>query len=146
MVEKELLRQKVSYAMDSQAQKAADSVESYLISNPISIFKTVAASVSKSSGEKVTFGISGWVPKTNQDGGLAIDAAKMKKTQISQVIRSTTGDGFYIIRLLDINSSQVNYEYINVPLTAFNKSLYSVEKNGKVLKFISIPSDNTMQQ
>jgi hypothetical protein len=144
MVGKELLRQKVSYAMDKDALKTANLVESSLTKSPESIFKTVAASISKSSGTKTAAGLSGWVPKTNQDGGLALEASKLKKSEISPVIKSTTGDGYYIVRLIDINSSQVNYEYINVPLTAFNKSLISVEKSGKVTKFISIPTDTTI--
>jgi hypothetical protein len=143
MVGKELLRQKVAYAMDKEAQKAANIVKSELTKTPESVFKTVAATISKSSGTKTVFGLSGWVPKTNQDGGLALQASKLKKAEISPIIKSTIGEGYYIIRLIDINSSQVNYEYINVPLSAFVKSLNSVEKNGKVTKFISIPTDSS---
>jgi hypothetical protein len=143
MVSKELLRQKVAYAMDNESQKAANMVKSDLTKTPGSVFKTLAASISKSSGTKTVSGLSGWVPKTNQDGGLALQASKLKKSEISPVLKSTIGDGYYIIRLIDSNSNQVNYEYINVSLTAFTKSLKSVEKNGKVTKFISIPTDSS---
>ncbi len=143
MVGKELLRQKVSYAMDKNALKTADIVKSALIKSPESGFKEMSASISKSSGTKTSFGLSGWVPKTNQDGGLALQASKLKKSEISPVIKSTTGEGYYAIRLLDSNSSQVNYEYINVPMTAFTNSLNSIEKNGKVTKFISIPNSTS---
>jgi hypothetical protein len=143
MVGKELLRQKVSYAMDKVAQKTADLVKSTLTKTPESIFKTLAASISKSSSTKTVAGLSGWVPKTNQDGGLALEASKLKKTEISPLIKSTIGEGYYVIRLIDSNSSQVNYEYINVPLTTFMKSLSSIEKSGKVTKFISIPTDTS---
>jgi parvulin-like peptidyl-prolyl isomerase len=145
MVGKELLRQEVSYTMDKDAQKTADSVESTLINKPKSIMQTLAATISKTSGINAVSGVSGWVPKTNQDGGLAQVAAKLKKSEISTVIKSTISSGFYIIKLLDINSSQVSYEYINVPLTAFAKSLNNIEKSGKVTKFISIPNDTNIQ-
>lgn len=143
MLGKELLRQKVSYAMDKNAQKTADIVKSDLTKTPVAVFKELAASISKSSGTKTVPGLSGWVPKTNQDGGLALQASKLKKSEISSVIKSTTGEGLYVIRLIDSNSSQVNYEYINVPLTAFSNSLKSIEKSGKVTKFISIPNSTT---
>lgn len=143
MVGKVLLRQKVAYAMDKNAQKTADIVKSALTKNPDSVFKELSASISKSSGTKTVFGLSGWVPKTNQDGGLATEASKLKKSEISSVTKSTTGEGFYVIRLIDSNNSQVNYEYINVPLTAFTNSLKSIEKNGKVTKFISIPDSTS---
>lgn len=145
MVGKELLRQEVSYTMDKDAQKTADSVESILTNKPKSIMKTLAATISKTSGINTIFGDSGWVPKTNQDGGLAQVAAKLNKSEISPVIKSAISSGFYIIRLLDINSSQVSYEYINIPLTAFAKSLKNIEKSGKVTKFISIPNDINIQ-
>jgi hypothetical protein len=144
MVGKELLRQKVSYAMDKDVQKTIDLVKSTLTKSPESIFKTLAASITKSSGTKTVYGLSGWVPKTNQDGGLALEASKLKKTEISPIIKSTIGEGYYVIRLIDSNSSQVNYEYINIPLTAFTKALNLTEKNGKVTKFISIPADPSL--
>lgn len=143
MVGKELLRQKVSYVMDKNAQKTADIVKSDLTKTPVAVFKELSASISKSSGTKTVSGLSGWVPKTNQDGGLALQASKLKKSEISSVIKSTSGEGYYIVRLIDSNSSQVNYEYINVPLTAFTNSLKSIEKSGKVTKFISIPNSTT---
>lgn len=145
MVGKELLRQKVSYAMDENSGKTASIVKSSLVKTPATTFKELSVSISKSSGKKTAFGLSGWVPKSNQDGGLALQASKLKKSEISSVIKSTTGEGYYVIRLIDSNSSQVNYEYINVPLTAFTNSLKSIEKNGKVTKFISIPNSTTPQ-
>jgi len=145
MVGKELLRQKVSYAMDKVAQSTANNVETILKNKPKSTLKIVAATISKTSSEKAVYGISGWVPKTNQDGGLAAEAAKLKKSKTSMVIKSTLGEGYYVIRLLNSNNSQVNYEYINVPLTAFIKSLNDIEKSGKVSRFISIPNDITVQ-
>ncbi|MCX6728875.1 MAG: peptidylprolyl isomerase [Candidatus Saccharibacteria bacterium] len=143
MASKVLLRQKVAYAIDKDALKTAGTVETALVKTPDSVFKDLSAAIGKSTGTKTTFGSSGWVPKTNQDGGLALQASKLKKSEISPVIKSTTGEGFYIIRLIDSNSSQVNYEYINIPLTAFTNSLKSTIKNGKVTKFISIPTSNT---
>jgi hypothetical protein len=144
MVGKELLRQKVSYAMDKDARKTANTVKSSLTKNPESVFKALAATIAKTSGTKTVSGVSGWVPMTNQDGGLAVAASKLKKSEISPVIASTSGEGYYIIRLLDINSTQVSYEYINVPLSAFTKSFKSIEKKGKVTKFISVPTDTSI--
>ncbi len=91
MVGKELLRQKVSYAMDKDAKNYADIIKSDLIKTPTTVFKELATSISKSYGIKATYGLSGWVPKTNQDGGLAQAASKLKKSEISPIIKSTTG-------------------------------------------------------
>lgn len=136
--ESKLLRQDVAYAMDKNAQSIVDSVKIELKNNSNTDFKTLATSISDQSGKKAIFGTSGWVPKDNQDGGLAVEAAKLSKLQTSSVIRSSIGDGYYFIRLLDSSSSQVSYEYIQVPLTAFTNSLSSVINSKKVVKYISI--------
>jgi parvulin-like peptidyl-prolyl isomerase len=89
------------------------------------------------------YGSLGWVPKTNQDGGLAATAAKLDKGAISTVIKSTTGDGYYFIKLLDSNDTQVNYEYAHIPLSAFSKKLAIVKDQKKIDKYISVPEVTT---
>ncbi len=134
-----LLRQKVSYAVDSNALKAANTVYSSVTTDPKVDFKALADSSSKLTNTKNTYGADGWVPKTNQDGGRAVAASKLKKSEVSPIIKSTRGDGYYIVRLLDINDNQVSYEYIKIPLTTFLDNLNKLIKDGKVSEFINIP-------
>jgi hypothetical protein len=136
VTEAKLLRQKVTYAMDKNALNTANNIGESIGKNPTTDLKALAASNSGST--KAVYGVSGWVPKDNQDGGLASEAAKLSKSQTSSVIKSTTGGGYYFIRLLDINDSQVSYEYIQVSLTAFVDSMDGVINSGKVKKYISI--------
>jgi len=138
VTEEKLLRQKVSYAMDKPALDASNGVEASLIKNPKIVMKNLAKTISNQSGVKVTYGASGLVPKDNQDGGLASAAIKLKKNHISSVIKSTLGDGYYVIRLLGSNSTQVSYEYIHIPLTAFTSALDGVISSGKVKEYITI--------
>jgi hypothetical protein len=133
-----LLRQKVAYAMDKDALSAINSVANAIKKDSKIDFKALATIISGQSSQKVVYGSSGLVPKTNQDGGLAAEAAKLQKNQTSTVIKSTMGDGYYAIRLIDINTTNVNYEYIRVPLTAFTNSLNAITKSGKVKKYISV--------
>lgn len=133
-----LLRQKVSYAMDKKAISAIDLVSSELKVDPNAGFKLVADVISNKSGVKATSNVSGWVPKNNQDGGLSAEAIKLEKMQASKSIKSTIGDGYYVIKLLDINDTQVSYEYIKVPLTAFTESLDRVIKDNKVKRYVSV--------
>jgi hypothetical protein len=140
VTEIKLLRQKVTYAMDSDALSVANVIGNSLKNNPTADFKGLADSTPSQSGAKAIYGTSsGWVPKSNQDGGLAIAASKLSKTQVSSLIKSTTGSGYYFVKLLDINADQVSYEYIQVPLTTFSSSLSSVIKDNKVDEYITIP-------
>jgi len=78
------------------------------------------------------------VPKNNQDGGLTIEASKLGKAQVSSVVKPVSGDGYYFIRLIDINDTQVNYEYIKVPLNKFTDDLNALIKDNKVNIYISV--------
>lgn len=132
-----LLRQRVSFVMDKDASSNINKVKQLVNADPKRDFKALASSV-VTNGKKVVYGTSGWVPKTNLDGGLAMAASKMTKSKVSDILMSTKGDGYFIIRLLDSKDGQVNYEYIQAPLTAFNDALNKVYADGKVQKFISV--------
>jgi len=137
-----LMRQKVAYAVDKNALNASDKIKTILAKDSKTDFKTLASTISKQTGTKTTYGTSGLVPKLNQDGGLAAEASKLEKSAISPVIKSSRGDGYYVVRLIDKNAEQVNYEYINVPLSVFKSNLEKLIKDGKVTEFISIPKEN----
>lgn len=138
VTEGKLLRQKVAYAMDKDALKVVDSVKNALKKDSKINLKTLVTEISNQTGIKTLYGSSGWVLKTNQDGGLSVEAAKLKKLQTSSVIKSTIGEGYYFVRLLDNNSTKVKYEYIRIPLTAFTKALDNIIDSDKVKKYISI--------
>ncbi len=138
IVSSELLRQKVAYAMDKTALSAADGTIAAINSGVGADFSALATTISGQFSVSATYGSSGWVQKTNQDGGLAIAAAKLAKGQTSASIKSNKGDGYYIIRLLDINDTQVSYEYINIPLTIFTTQLDAVKSGNKLKTYITI--------
>lgn len=138
VTENKLLRQKVAYEIDQDAINASNIADTALKNNPSSDFKTLADQLITQTGVQATSGTSGLVPKTNQDGGLASEASKMTKGQVSGILKSTLGDGYYFIRLTDINDTQVNYEFIKIPLTKFSQDLDTILNSDKVNKFIKI--------
>jgi len=139
-----LLRQKVAYQIDKTAEQKQGQA-STLLKDQNADLEKVAAQLGGSGDTKVTAGISGLVPKTNRDGGLSTAAAKLQVGQISPVIKTTTGDGYYFVKLLDKSDSQINYSYIRIPLTTFNKQLAQLKKNGKVHEYISVPSADSVK-
>lgn len=137
-MEIKLLRQKVAFAVDTEADAISKTVGATITAGNTDL-KSVTDTINATSKVQVVYGALGWVPKTNQDGGLAEAAAKLQKGGISTVIKSTTGEGYYYLKLLDINDTQVNYEYVHIPLTAFAKDLAAVKDQNKVKKYITIP-------
>ena len=138
MVKNELLKKAVAYQVDKNASSLVDKANSIISVDRSVGLKSLADQLNSQAGAKVTYGNSGWVSKTNRDGGRAALASKMNKNDLSSVVKSTTGDGYYFIKLIDINDSQVNYDYINIPLSQFNNDLKGVIDSGKVQKYISL--------
>ncbi|MBC7869001.1 SurA N-terminal domain-containing protein [Candidatus Saccharibacteria bacterium] len=133
-----LLRQKVAYAIDDSALKVAESVGSQLkVEN--SNLQVIADATNAAGANKVAYGTSGWVKRFNQDGGLALVASTLERGKTSGVVKSTKGDSYYFVRLLDSNDTQVSYEYIHIPLTTFTNEIEKLDKTGKVNRYISIP-------
>jgi len=139
-----LLLQKVAYAIDSSASKVVEAIGLQLkVEN--SNLQAIVDATNAAGGSKVTYGASGWVPKTNNDGGLAREASTLERGKTSGVIKATTGDGYYFVRLLDSNDTQVSYEYVQIPLTAFANELDNLEKTGKIIRYISVPKATNIQ-
>lgn len=139
-----LIRQEVSYAIDSVAKAKADQA-AQLLKAPNSDLATVAQNLGGQGNAKVTVGVSGMVPLTNSDGGLSTEAAKLQKGQISPVMKTTTGDGYYFVQLIDKTDTQINYQYIRIPLTAFDDLLSHLKSSGKIHEYISIPNVDNQQ-
>lgn len=133
-----LIRQKVSYAIDTNAKQQADKAVQ-LLKKETNLNK-VAEQLGARSGSGVSVGASGMVPRTNRDGGLSIAAAELEKGKVSSAIKTTTGDGYYFVKLVEKTGTQVSYEYVKIPLTEFTNRLVSLREEGKIQEFISIPA------
>lgn len=137
---RKLLRQEVSYSIDNLATRQRDQVVAKLQTEKD--FMKVAESIDEVDGAKVEAGLTPLVPRNNQDGGLAAAASKLKKDEISQPFKSTTGNGYYIVKLLDESSdSRISYAYIKIPLTVFSKQLAAIKADNKVSEYISISKE-----
>lgn len=136
-----LIRKEVSYRIDTNAdnrqKKAAE-----LLKDPSANFDTVAATLGGEGSAKVIAGVSGLVPTTNRDAGLSKAASKLEVGQVSPVIKTTTGDGYYFVKLLEKSDKQINYAYVRIPLTVFEDKLAALKKDGKVKEYIKLTEQN----
>ena len=146
LVKSALLRQKVEYAIDDDAAAASNTLNPQVKAAGANFQSVVTAFNGTNPVVQAVYGAPGWVPKTNQDGGLAAVAATLAKGQVSEKVMSTKGDGYYFIRLVDSNDTQVNYEYVQIPLTQFQKKIAELEKANKIKRFITIPVTSSEQQ
>lgn len=132
-----ITKQKVSFVVDTAAKKRAEAAMAELSANVN--FDDVVVKYSNDSLAKLTKGDVGFVPKNNQDQGLAQAASKLQVGQTTTVLKGS--DGYYIVKLLDINDSQVRYARIKISLTQFDTDLSSLKKAGKVDEYIKVAKD-----
>ena len=140
-----LLRQKVAYAVDTTAEDLSKNVETKVKAGKPDLQK-IANELNAQDATAVEFVPAAWVPRNNQDGGLAQAASKLKKGEVSTAVKTTSGDGYYYVKLVDSNEAQVRYEYIHVPLKEFNAQLVQIEKDNKLTKFIKIEDVTSTEQ
>lgn len=144
IIKRALVRQEVMYSIDSKAEATKKAAETILKESPVPAFNDVAKRL-QDKGYTVQLGSTGLVPKSNHDGGVTQQAAKLQKNQISSFFRSDDGNsdrnGYYVVQLVDINDKQVNYNYLRIPLTEFDKQLKSLSVNKKIQEYISVQKD-----
>lgn len=133
-----LIRQDVSYAIDENAKKKEEQAAT-LVKAPNAELDKIAIDLGGEGDEKATVGVSGLVPHANRDGGLSAAALKLEKNQVSGVIKTTTGDGYYFVKQLEKTDSQVSYSFLKIPLTQFGKRLAELRKDNKVQEYIHVP-------
>jgi hypothetical protein len=138
IVKQALLKQKVSFAIDTAAKRKINAAYTALKHNEP--FEDVVIKYSDDSFAKITKGDVGFVPRSNQDQGLVQAATKLEKDTVSDIIKGS--DGYYIVRLIELKEDQVHYARIKVELTAFNSQLSSLKKQGKLQEYIKVETNN----
>ncbi len=140
-----LLRQQVAYAVDDTAETLSKDIETAVTSGTTDL-KSIADTINAKDAGAVTYWPATWVPKNNGDGGLAIAAAKLQKGQISKAIKTSANDGYYYVKLVDSNDTQLEYAYVHVPLKSFATQLEALKKDNKQVEYIKIEDIDQQQQ
>lgn len=138
-----LIRQDVAYAIDTSAKQQQEKASQAIQKDKAIDLDALAKALGGEGDAKVTAGVSGLVPQTNQDGGLATTAVTLQPGGISSPIRTSAGDGYYFVKLIEKTPTQVSYAYLHVPLTEFNKRLATLKKENKIKEYINIPQEDT---
>ena len=132
-IELPLLRRKVTAQIDKTAENLKNEVSKYLSENVNDFSKAV-----EHFGEKIEYAKPGKVRKTNIDGGRSKIAAGLKVGEVSEPFISNSGDGYYIVKLIEKTDNEISYESIKIKFTEFNKQLEQLEKDGKIQKYIKV--------
>lgn len=135
IVRSELLKRKVSFAIDTKAKNEVDSL--YQSVKNGADFATVAKENFDDDTTKGNGGDSGVLSTESLDtNGLIAAAGKLEKDQLSGIIQGV--DGYYFIKLVSKSADSVEYRVIKVKLTAFDERFAALRTQGKIKEYISV--------
>ena len=133
-----LLRAKVSYAIDQQAE-ARQSEVATLLKKHKNDFEKVTDEMNKKHNDSVSTGKSGTMSRTNIFNGVSVSQiAKLEKGKTSDVIKSATADAYYYVTVTEKTDRQIAFDYIRIPLTQFLDDLAKLRESGKITEFINV--------
>lgn len=132
-IELPLLKQKVSAKIDENARGKKDQIYAELKKNGGDFDK-----IQEKFGKEVEISSPGVVKSTNIDGGRTEAALKLKKGEVSEPFMSKSGDGYYIVKLLEKKDDEVSYSYIKIPFKEFVNRVEALKKDGKVKEHIKL--------
>lgn len=138
-VENSLLRNKVAFAVDKNAAQQVIMANKLMNQNN-GDFAAVAESMVGTTGGRVTAGQSGIIQlNTTKFNGLRIsDISNLKQGEVSGLLKSTTDDGYYFVKLDEKTPSQVNFTYLHIPLKQFADDFAALKKSGKIREYITV--------
>lgn len=146
LVRNSLLRSKAAFAIDEEADGMRRVVSDAIAKNDDDLEKA-AQELNQQREGSVLYGVSGLVNTSVSIGGIsARQIADMEVGQVSRTpVQSVTSDGYYFVKLLQKNDTQVNFAFIRIPLTEFSSRLQSLKDEGKVNEYITIRIDQPEQ-
>ncbi|MDO4527006.1 MAG: SurA N-terminal domain-containing protein [Candidatus Saccharibacteria bacterium] len=129
-----LIKARVEEKLDEKANATATKVEQLLLGNGGN-YQAVAEAL----GSDITYEeTGGFVSSQNIDGGRAAEAMKLEPGAQSGKFISVSGDGYYFVKLIAKNDTEVNFVSIKVPFTEFSADFQSLQESGKISEFITL--------
>lgn len=129
-----LLKSKVEVEIDKAAAQISAQVES-LLAEKYGDYAKVAEAL----GDAIVYEeTGGMVPNQNIDGGRASEAFKLQPGQQSGRFISMSGDGYYFVKLVAKNDTEVNFVSIKVPFTEFDNRIDALRNEDKIQEYITI--------
>lgn len=133
-----ILKTKVAFVVDTNATKQADTALT-LAKNSNGDFAKAAEELATSQGAAVVAGQSGMVDVNSKYGGLRVsEVSQLNVGQLSDILRTTTDDGYYIVKLMNKTDTQVDFTYIHIPLSTFENDFAKLKKDGKITEFVKL--------
>lgn len=129
-----LMKAKVVAEVDTNAQKVVAEVERILAENDNNYLK-----VAEELGEAVEYQETGQlVDNMNVDGGRSDVAMTLEPGQSSGKFLSSSGDGYYFVKLNEKTETEVNYASLKIMFTEFDLRMLELYEDGEIKEYIEL--------
>lgn len=132
-----LMKAKVSQAVDEQAQAESAEVDRILSESEGDLYKAAEELDLLSYYEET----GRLVDSMNVDGGRSAMAMALEPGQVSERFLSSNGDGYYYVKLADKTNSEVNYASLKINFTTFNEMITELYADGEVVEYIDLTAE-----
>lgn len=133
-----LMRAKVAQAVDEEALELAEQVDTHLAASSGDL-----RAAAEAMGESVIYEETGkLVDNMNVDEGRSDKAATLEPGQVSERFLSNNGDGYYYVKLVEKNDTQVNYNSLKIAFSEFDRMVEELYAEDKVHVYIDLNKDN----
>lgn len=137
MLELLITKMKVASAIDDSAAELASKAEEAAKASG-----DLTAVANSLGADQVFYEDTGGLLDTdNVDGGRATVALSLEPGQVSDKFISSSGDAYYIVKLLEKTETQISYASLKIPLTEFEKRFNDVIENNNFSEFISLQKE-----
>ncbi len=134
----ELLKRKVSFAIDKNAKAKADRVMAAL-RTPGADFGAIAKVESDDELTKQVGGDVGMISRKTLDPNGVIEAtSKLQAGQVTELLYGT--DGYYVAKLTTKNDQNIQFQMIKIALNEFNTRFAAVNKPAHLKEYIAVKS------
>lgn len=138
IVKERLMLREAMFAVDTTASNKANEIKNQL--NQGGDFGELAAKYSDDEATKNNGGDAGVIGIGGMDSdGLISAASNLNEGEISDIIKGI--DAFYIVKLLSKTDTTVHFLKIKVSLQEFDQQFAALKKDGKIVEYITIKSD-----
>lgn len=136
IVKAELLKRKVSFAIDAPARDKANRVLSSLRAANAD-FGAIAKAESDDVQSKASGGDSGLISVRSFDpNGVLAAVLKLQPGQTTDIIYGT--DGYYVAKLTTKNDQAVQFQSIKITLAEFDARMQAIKKDKKIKEYITV--------
>ncbi len=136
-----LIKAKVSIAIDNEANQIATQVESILATNGNNY-----SAVAEALGSQIVYEeTGGLVDNKNIDGGRASAAMRLEPGQSSGKFVSMNGDSYYFVKLISKTDAEVNFVSIKIPFTEFDKRFATLQEEDKIKELVELKAPEQTQ-